>query len=565
MDLRQPLARIRLVTGLVLFSYVTLHLLNHTLGTISLEAMESGRRVMLVLWRNPVGTLALYGSFIGHVLCSLFRVYERRTFRMQAWEMVQLGLALFIPLVLLKHMAYTRSAAQHGLADTYLRELDMFWPETAGFMTAMLVAVWIHGCIGVHFWLKFRVWYRRLAYPLYTLALLLPVLALMGVIQQGRHVAQLRAQGAVIEEPTPELAAKLDTLTEKVSQALLALIGVVLVGRGLRQLWERRRGVVKLTYPGGKVISAPLGVTLLEASRRANIPHVSLCGGRGRCSTCRTRIGAGLATLPPPSEREARVLRQIAAPENVRLGCQVRPTADLVVTPLVAPGLSARDTWIRSQQAGAEREIAILFADIRDFTRFSERRLPYDVVFVLNQYFRAMGEAIESAGGRVDKFIGDGVMALFGMEAGRELGCRQALSAAKAMADALELLNRELAPELAEPLRIGIGIHTGSAIVGELGYGPATALTAIGDAVNMASRLEAKSAELGVQLVLSAAVEESAGVDLSAFARKEVPVRGRDETVTVRVVPSARDLPVKAPESAQVGLRIAAAGGLNAG
>ena len=86
---------------------------------------------------------------------------------------------------------------------------------------------------------------------------------------------------------------------------------------------------------------------------------------------------------------------------------------------------------------GSEREIAILFADIRGFTALAEGRLPYDVVFVLNRYFSAMGRAIESAGGRVDKFIGDGVMALFGIESGPQAGCRAALAAARLMSERL--------------------------------------------------------------------------------------------------------------------------------
>lgn len=134
------------------------------------------------------------------------------------------------------------------------------------------------------------------------------------------------------------------------------------------------------------------------------------------------------------------------------------------------------------------------------------------------------------------------------MQAWELVQIRQALAAAKAMAFALERLNRELAQELAEPLRMGIGIHTGSAIVGELGFGPATSLTAIGDAVNMASRLESKTAEFGVQLVVSTAVEERAGVELAGFPQQEVPIRGRNEKVTVRMVADARELPVKAPE-----------------
>src|SRR6202022_2256019 len=138
---------------------------------------------------------------------------------------------------------------------------------------------------------------------------------------------------------------------------------------------------------------------------------------------------------------------------------------------------------------GSEREIAILFVDIRGFTALSEGRLPYDVVFVLNRYFAAIGLAVEAAGGRLDKFIGDGVMALFGIERGAQAGCWEALAAARLMSVRLPELNASLRAELDRPLRIGIAVHCGPPIVGEMGYGNTAAITAIGDAVNTASRL----------------------------------------------------------------------------
>ena len=237
------------------------------------------------------------------------------------------------------------------------------------------------------------------------------------------------------------------------------------------------------------------------------------------------------------------MLRRIAAPPNVRLACQARPTADLEVFPLLPPAAGLPDNPLRPGLAqGAEREIAILFADLRGYTRFAEQRLPYDVVFVLNQYFAAMGSAVEGAGGYVDKFIGDGVMALFGLEGDVGRGCREALEAAPAMAVALDRLNSSLAAELRQSLEIGIGIHVGSVIVGELGYGRARTLTAVGDAVNIASRLEALSKEYGSQLIVSEEVAARAGVDLSTHPSFQVEVRGRTRPLSIRVVADARTL-----------------------
>ncbi len=175
----------------------------------------------------------------------------------------------------------------------------------------------------------------------------------------------------------------------------------------------------------------------------------------------------------------------------MRLACQLRPTGDIKVTPLLPPFATARDGFARpGYLQGGELEIAILFADLRAFTRLAETRLPYDVVFVLNRYFAAMGRAVEEAGGHLDKFIGDGVMALFGIGSDPATGCREALHAARLMSEHLVELNAALENDLGEPLRIGIGLHFGPTIVGEMGYSKAVSLTAVGDAVNTASRLE---------------------------------------------------------------------------
>ena len=213
--------------------------------------------------------------------------------------------------------------------------------------------------------------------------------------------------------------------------------------------------------------------------------------------------------------------------------------------PLLPPTANPADGLARpAYLRGEEREIVILFADLRDFTRFSEQKLPYDVVFVLNRYFASMGSAVSESGGHLDKFIGDGVMALFGIDQPVATAARQALSAAKLMARRLDELNDSLSTELSEPLRIGIGLHVGPAIIGEMGFEKATSLTAVGDSVNTASRLETMTKEFSAQLVLSEAVATHANIDLSEFPSHDIGVRGRSENITARVVARARDLPL---------------------
>jgi adenylate cyclase len=320
----------------------------------------------------------------------------------------------------------------------------------------------------------------------------------------------------------------------------LGCVALTFGARPLRTAWRARHGLIVVTYPDGRRVPIVPGTSVLEASRGAGIPHASLCGGRGRCSTCRTRVGAGLERLPPPSAAEARVLKRIEAPPNVRLACQLRPTHDLDVFPLLPPrgGLPA-DLRHEHYTGGSEREVAVLFSDMRAFTRLAENRLPYDVVFLLNQYTATMGHAIERAGGHPNQFVGDGIMALFGLESDVAAGCRAALAGAVEMARALERLNATLRDDLHAPLQIGIGIHAGPVVVGEMGYGRARYLTAIGDVVNTASRLETLTKEYACQLVVSEDVARCAGIDLSAFPSPEIAVRGRTRSIRIHTLPSA--------------------------
>jgi adenylate cyclase len=136
------------------------------------------------------------------------------------------------------------------------------------------------------------------------------------------------------------------------------------------------------------------------------------------------------------------------------------------------------------------------------------------------------------------------VMALFGTKTDAKTGARQAMQAAKEMSKKLADLNEQLKDELDEPLRIGIGIHSGAAIIGEMGYGTATGLTAIGDSVNTASRLESMTKEFGAQLIFSESVAVSADAETTAYEEHEAEVRGRDEKIKFFFVKDASGLTV---------------------
>jgi adenylate cyclase len=159
-----------------------------------------------------------------------------------------------------------------------------------------------------------------------------------------------------------------------------------------------------------------------------------------------------------------------------------------------------------------------------------------------------MSEAIEDAGGHVDKFIGDGIMAVFGMEGSPADGARDALRAADAMGGVLAALNHELREAMPAPLSMGIGLHSGPAILGRVGgvrrnQTEVPQVTALGETVNLASRLEGTARDLGVELVVSAACVARAGVPPGpGWQAQSIPVRGLSAPVAVFVLARAGDL-----------------------
>jgi adenylate cyclase len=243
----------------------------------------------------------------------------------------------------------------------------------------------------------------------------------------------------------------------------------------------------------------------------------------------------GAERLPAPNPTEAAALARIHAPAAVRLACQIRPAYSLTVRPLVPmrelEPMSGDDAY----RWGVERRITIMFADLRGFTSLAERLYPYDSVFLLNRFFETMSEAVERNGGAVDKFLGDGIMALFGVAPARGSGSRDALLAARDMLASLDRLNQEFGPTLPARLRMGLGIHTGPAVLGRVGV-QTGGLTALGDSVNTASRLEALNKELGSVLVVSSSTVEAAGLAIPGAEVRDVTLRGRAETLAVHVV-----------------------------
>lgn len=529
------LQRLRLWSGLVLLGYVTWHYINHSLGHISLSAMEAMLSVQAILLGNPVGLAVLYGALAVHVGLALVKLASLRTFRRPVWEWVQIALGLAIPWFLVSHITYTRGAESVlGVDVDYAHELALLWPAVWVQQGLLLLIVWVHGCIGVHFWLRLRPWYPAAMPWLAGLAVAIPALAQTGWIAAARReYDRLRiAAEALAGEGSGNTAAaasaqdaaamiqalgQLENMLQDVALGAASLVAAVIAARMLMQRYRTR---IRVTYGDGTTVNATAGTSLLDVSRMAGIPHMSVCGGRARCSTCRTLVTDGGQNLTAPTDAERTLLTRLNADESIRLACQARLRGDVSIRPLIQPQTAAavpRRTdplgW------GVEREVAVLFLDIRGFSKISEKSLPYDIVFILNSLFGEVGSAIERNRGYIDKFMGDGMMALFGLESDPADSSRDALRAAIDAQDATARAMRMLTQHLNEPLRIGIGIHTGNVVVGRIGrtsdQTSPSRLTAIGDTVNIAARLESATKDLKAPVVVSARVLETAGLAIT--------------------------------------------------
>lgn len=381
--------RLRLATGLIMFTYVFLHFINHSLGNISWEAMERGAVVQEWVWRSPLGTAALYGGFAIHFSLAFWALYIRRSMRMGWIEAVRLALGFAIPIVVLQHVIGWRFAySYYGIHLLYRHALPFYFARnlTAGAMQMTLFFLaWGHGCIGIYLWLRVKRHFHRVAPLLLVIAVVLPTTALLGIYQGSRQVVdKVRADQAfannLVQSGLRGNPSALKAVWELEDWCLVGYAGalaLLFAARGARSLVERRRGRVRIAYPDGRNVRIPRGLSVLDASRRAGIPHASICGGRARCTTCRVRVLLGSESLSPPSPAESRVLSPLGVDRAVRLACQLKPTTDISVWPLLPPEITMRDQGrLDLVETGAERFVAILFVDIRSSTQLVESRLP---------------------------------------------------------------------------------------------------------------------------------------------------------------------------------------------
>jgi adenylate cyclase len=547
--------QIRLGCGLVLFAYLVSHFLNHALGNISMEALATGVYYHTAFWQFLPVAIVFYTAALLHAGLGLWALYERRQFRWKAIEPLQLVLGLSIPALIISHIAGVRlGQTLFGHEKLYPQVLFAYlivWPYKIWLMLAVMTIAWIHGCIGLYFWLRMKRFYQRAAPFLLAAAVLVPTLAMLGLYQGGRNVVdsdsvEWRAENlSPSRVGTPAEQATLSTIEDYFLIGYLALVGFVVLARGVRALNERRGGMITLTYGNGRTVRVPKGLSVLEASLRHNVPHASVCGGRARCSTCRIRIIGDCSSLPEPSKREAFVLNRVGAGADpaIRLACQLRPETDLSFFQIFLPQITAANLRTsRQSRIGEERYLVSMFVDMRGSTKLAEKRLPFDTVFIVNRFLGAVSHAVIECGGQPNQFVGDGQLALFGLATSPQTACRQALKAAAMIAANVEELNQFLMHDLREPIQFGIGIHGGEVIIGDIGYRDHMVFTALGDAVNVAARLQDMTKSFACEAILSEEVRVTAGLPADGLPQQEVTIRGRTEPMIVHTVKSAETL-----------------------
>jgi adenylate cyclase len=327
-------ARVRLCGGMILMLYVACHLSNLSLGLWSLQLMEQWRHVIMVPWQSWVGQFLLYGALASHVVLGLFSLSNRRrAASMRSSDIAQLALGLFIPPLLILHLLASRGAALlDGFQPSYGWFMFVYWKQAPlnGLKQVLVVsAAWIHGCLGLHTWLRLRPWWPKAAGFVYPLAFLVPVLALLGFVEAGKEaLALLNGGDPVWAEGIAKAAARFATISPTllliqdiflgVYTAAVALAVTAFIVRSRRQ----RLTTALVEFVEGQTVQASFGLSILEVSQTNDLPHASACAGHARCATCRVRVLAGMQNLSPPQLLETELLNRVGLEADVRLACQ---------------------------------------------------------------------------------------------------------------------------------------------------------------------------------------------------------------------------------------------------
>ncbi len=524
------------MSGLILFTYVAFHLVNHALGLISIAAAERGLHIAVAVWQSVPGTIVLYGAAAVHVALAFVAVYERRTLRMPPLELLRIVLGFTMPTLLIGHAVATRLAFTiYGHPPDYAHVVWALWHSgRQGMQIALLVPGWVHGCLGLNFAFRARPWFARFRLALFAAALLLPVLAVLGFLSMLKEVVELASDpgwiATVGNATTDAQRATLTVLRERMLDVYLAAIVALLVARWMRSFIEERRGsLVTIAYPD-RAIRVPRGWSVLEASRSHGIAHLSMCGGRGRCSTCRVRVVDGDAHCPPPSTNESRTLARVGASPDTRLACQLRPSGDVGVVPLLAvPRHGSRSV----ERGSSEHELVAMLVAAR-WDRSHDRLLPHDRLYAVQRFQETVAAVASRFGGIATESVGDRVLLLFGLDEARDEAARRALASARRIALDLDRMNGSLQKAIGCGARHAIHLHVGTIAIADIDRATSKVAHAAGDPIDALRTLSstqphdeaADDPEPVVALFASKAVLRAAGEETATDAGASGPANG---------------------------------------
>jgi class 3 adenylate cyclase len=281
---------------------------------------------------------------------------------------------------------------------------------------------------------------------------------------------------------------------------------------------------------------------LLTTLVDAGIPIDHLCGGRARCSTCRVFVGRGLERLSDRNTAEAAMATKLDLPDAVRLACQTTLLGSVSVRRLV---LDKIDEKLVSQlgatpkltgPVGREVSVAVLFIDVVGYTEMAAALPPYDILHLLNRFFSRTGDVVAQNAGVIDNYMGDAVLALFGLHDEPD----PVLSAVRAGVGALEAarnLSEHIERVYRMSFRVRVGVDYGEAIFGLVGTGTSARETVIGDVVNVASRLESANKETGTDMLVSDSVHGLTLGQIEYGRRFELDLRGKAGRVVAHELP----------------------------
>jgi class 3 adenylate cyclase/hemoglobin-like flavoprotein len=291
-----------------------------------------------------------------------------------------------------------------------------------------------------------------------------------------------------------------------------------------------------IRYLNGNTIPAQSGQTILQAAVVAKERHMQECGGFGRCTTCRVQVIDGLDALEARTPEERAIAERKGWGIDTRLACQAKVLGDVTVKRLVEHRSDLLTFAMNEadQPAGVEKEVAVMFCDLRNFTTISESMLPHDVMYIVNSYATEASEAILQNDGYIDKYMGDGIMAVFGLrDKDRGRVCRNAVRAALNIQKTAENLTAEIGKSFDIEFHIGVGIHFGSCVVGQVGHPSRQSLSLLGDTVNAAARIESATKDFDTHILISEAVRAQAPDAFELGAPSAMNLKGKDEALTL--------------------------------